>query len=168
RVFANARAAPRALVAQRVRVTSGEEETQTVLLEEGFDPRREAVVERGAEGTGALGAPEELARGSSGTVSVTDRSSSSVAIRARLERPGLVVLNDSFAPGWSVKVDGRDAALVRVNDVMRGVAVGAGAHEVEWRYRVPGLRAGAALSAFGLMLFLALAGVLLRRSRARV
>jgi Bacterial membrane protein YfhO len=154
-----------------VRVTSGEDETRAVLLELRFDPRREAVVELGPEGTDALaavGSPERLTVGSSGRVSVTDRSNASVAIRARLSRPGLVVLNDSFAPGWSVQVDGRDAEPVRVNDVMRGVAVGAGAHEVVWSYRVPGLRAGAALSAVGALLLAGLAGLLIARRRARV
>ncbi len=169
RVFANANAAPRALVPERMRVTSGEDETRTVLLEAGFDARSEAVVERGPEGTDALtaiGPPEQLVDGSSGRVSVTDRSNASVAIRAQLSRPGLVVLNDSFAPGWSVQVDGRDAEPVRVNDVMRGVAVGAGAHEVTWTYRVPGLRAGAALSAVALLVLLSLSAMLLARRRA--
>ena len=170
RVFSNERAAPRALVPTRVRVASGEGETRRMLLESGFDPRREAVVERGAEGTDALGAvvpPDRLPTGSSGRVSVTDRSNASVVIRAQLSRPGLVVLNDSFAPGWSVQVDGRDAEPARVNDVMRGVAVGAGAHEVVWSYRVPGLRAGAALSAVGLLVLAGLATALLVRRRAR-
>ena len=163
RVFANARAAPRALVPQRVRVSSGEAETQALLLEDGFDPRREAIVERGAEGTDALVG----ARGATGHVSVIDRSNASVAIHAQLSRPGLVVLNDSFAPGWSVRVDGRDAAPVRVNDVMRGVAVGAGTHAVTWTYRVPGLRVGAALSLLALLVFAGGAGVLFVRRRAQ-
>ncbi|MGN6189696.1 MAG: YfhO family protein [Conexibacter sp.] len=170
RVLANPGAAPRALVPARVRVTSGEDQTRAVLLEEGFDARREAVVERGAEGTDALralGSASAVSAGSSGHVSVTDRSNAVVAIRARMSRPGLVVLNDSFAPGWSVRVDGRDAPPVRVNDVMRGVAVGAGTHQVEWRYRVPGLRAGAALSALGLLLLAGLCVALLARRRTR-
>jgi hypothetical protein len=155
-----------------VRVTSGEDTTRAAILEAGFDPQREVVVERGAEGTDALaplGAPEELSgAGSSGRVSVADRSNASVAIRAELVRPGLVVLNDSWAPGWSVQVDGRDAAPVRVNDVMRGVAVGAGTHEVAWSYRVPGLRAGAAMSAVALLMLCALAAVLIARRRTRI
>jgi hypothetical protein len=171
RVFSNARAAPRALVAARVRVTSGEDETRAVILEAGFDPRREVVVERGAEGTDALralGTPDELSgAASSGRVSVADRSNASVAIRAELEQPGVVVLNDAWAPGWSVQVDGRDAAPVRVNDVMRGVAVGAGTHEVRWSYRVPGLRAGTALSAVALLVLCGLAGTLVARRRTR-
>jgi hypothetical protein len=170
RVFANANAAPRALVPERVRVTSGEGETRTVLLEPNFDSRREAVVERGSEGTdalAALGPADRLSTGSTGRVSAIDRSNASVALRAQLSHPGLVVLNDSFGPGWSVQVDGRDAEPVRVNDVMRGVAVGAGRHEVTWTYRVPGLRAGAALSAVGLLVLAGLAGALIVRRRGR-
>jgi hypothetical protein len=167
RVFSNARAVPRAMVAPRVHVVAGEDQARAALVEERFDPRREVVVEQGTEGTDALGALGDSAAAgatSSGRVSVSDRSNASVAIRAELARPGLVVLNDAWAPGWSVQVDGRDAAPVRVNDVMRGVAVGAGRHEVEWRYRVPGLRAGVALSLLGLLLCAGLA-VAMRRGR---
>jgi hypothetical protein len=155
RVFSNARAVPRAMVAPRVRVVPGEDEARAALVEEGFDARREVVVERGAEGTeamGALGAPAAAGATSSGRVSVSEESNASVALRVRLTRPGLVVLNDAWAPGLRVQVDGRDAEPVRVNSVLRGVAVGAGTHEVEWKYRVPGLRAGALLSLLGLLL----------------
>lgn len=171
RVFENARAAPRALVAERVRVVADEAAALEAIAEPSFDPRREIVVERGAEGTealAALGAPEALAgTRSSGTVTVTDRSNASVAIRAQLDRPGVVVLNDSWAPGWSVQVDGREAEPVRVNDVMRGVAVGAGDHEIVWRYRVPGLRAGAAISAAALLVLAGLGAALVARRRTR-
>jgi len=165
RVFSNARAAPRAMVASRVRVVADEEQARAALVEERFDPRREVVVERGAEGTDAMGTLGADGGGtSSGRVSVTDRSNASTVIDAELDRPGLVVLNDAWAPGLSVQVDGDDAEPVRVNDVMRGVAVPAGRHEVEWRYRVPGLRAGALVSLLGLLLCAA-AAVAMRRRR---
>jgi uncharacterized membrane protein YfhO len=51
-----------------------------------------------------------------------------------------VVLNDSLRDGWSVHVDGAEAKAIRVNSVVRGVTVPAGAHTVSWTYRVPGLR----------------------------
>jgi uncharacterized membrane protein YfhO len=49
--------------------------------------------------------------------------------------------------------------------VLRGVVVPAGAHEVVWSYRVPGLRLGVALSLLGLLAALAWAGALLVRAR---
>jgi hypothetical protein len=168
RIFVNARAAPRALAGPPVRIVANEDEARAVIADPSFDPRREVVVERGPEGTGAMGAAALATASSSrtpeaapGSASVSDRTPADVRIRARLRQPGLVVLNDSWAPGWSVRVDDRDAEPVRVNDVMRGVAVGAGVHEVEWRYRVPGLRAGTALSLLALIGAAAL--VLLRR-----
>jgi len=164
RVFSNARAAPRALVPAQVRAVSGEGAALATVTEEGFDARRDAVVEQGPAGGGAAAGEVRGAApgGSAGTVSVEDPSPAAVRIRARLTRPGLVVLNDSWAPGWSVRVDGRDARPLRVNDVMRGVAVGAGTHAIEWRYRVPGLRTGAALTGLALLLLVALAIVAMR------
>jgi hypothetical protein len=150
RVFSNARAAPRALVPSVVRVVSGEDEARAAVADPGFDPRREAVVER-PEGGGVGADDAAFGSGSSGHVTVVDTSNARVALHAQLARPGLVVLNDNWSPGWTVRVDGRDATPVRVNDVMRGVAVGAGAHDVEWSYRVPGLRAGVLLTVLALL-----------------
>ncbi len=149
RVFSNARAAPRALVPAVVREVPDEAAARALLAETSFDPRREAVVEQGAQGSGALGPAG--AAGSSGTVSVDDASNARVVMHAQLSRPGLVVLNDSWSPGWSVQVDGHAARVVRVNDVMRGVSVGGGTHVVEWRYAVPGLRTGLALTVLALL-----------------
>jgi uncharacterized membrane protein YfhO len=46
-------------------------------------------------------------------------------------------LDDAWAPGWSVTVDGRPARALQADVVMRGVVVPAGEHEIVWRYRVP-------------------------------
>ncbi len=163
RVFENARAAPRALAAPIVRIVPGEDETRATLVDPRFDPRREVVVERGEPGVSdALAA----ASGSPGDVTVEDPSNARVVLHARMPRRGLVVLNDNLTPGWSVTVDGRDARPVRVNDLMRGVVVDSGAHTVEWRYRVPGLRVGLVLTLLGLAGLVALAAWD-RRTRAR-
>jgi hypothetical protein len=60
---------------------------------------------------------------------------------------GWAVLLDAWSPGWSATVDGTPAEVVRAEAVARAVAVGAGPHVIEWRYRTPGLRPGAAISA---------------------
>ena len=47
----------------------------------------------------------------------------------------MLLLNDKFDPGWSVTVDGHPVEILRCNYLMRGVALTAGAHTVEFRYR---------------------------------
>ena len=166
RIFVNERSLPRGLVAPRVRVVADEAAARTLLAEPSFDPRGEVVVEQadaaaaGLAGTGALA--------SSGSVTVADRSNAEVSMRARLAQRGLVMLDDSWSPGWSVRVDGRPARAVRVDDVMRGVVVPPGAHAIAWSYRVPGLAAGALLSALALLAAVGLAlAPALRRRRGR-
>lgn len=166
RVFLNSRAAPRAVVPAVVRVVSGEDAARAVVAEAGFDPRRDAVVEggSGATASAAPGAPTEPVA-AAGSVTATDRSGGAETVmHARLTRPGLVVLNDDWTPGWTVRIDGRAAQALRVNDVMRGVEVPAGLHVVEWSYRVPGLRMGTVLS---LLALLAAVGLLVGRRLMR-
>lgn len=58
----------------------------------------------------------------------------------------LLVVADTWTPGWTVAVDGVGSPLRRVDGLLRAVAVPAGRHEVVMRYRPPGLVAGALVS----------------------
>lgn len=161
-IYENRLMAPRSFVARSVRIASGEDEEMTTLGEETFDPRREATL-RAPE---IRGAPPP-ATGGGGSAGVVAEENASVTLRATLAQRGLVVLDDTWAPGWSVRVDGRAAQPLQANAVLRGVVVPAGRHEIVWSYSIPGLRLGAALSAVGLVAALAWAGVLIRRRRRR-
>ena len=79
------------------------------------------------------------------------------------EGAGYAVLLDAWAPGWTATVDGSPAAIVRADAVARAVAIGPGPHHVDFRYRTPGLRAGAAISLPALLACLAL---IVRRRRS--
>ena len=135
-IYENRLVAPRAFVARTTRIASGAAEEFATLEEPQFDPRREATVRAGELG----GAPPTGASG--GAARVVRENNTSVTLRATLADRGLVVLGDTWAPGWSVQVDGRQAHALPANAVLRGVVVPAGAHEIAWRYRVPGLRSG--------------------------
>ncbi len=86
-----------------------------------------------------------------------------------MTRGGLVVLDDAWAHGWSVEVDGHHAQPLEVDDVMRGVDVPAGDHTVVWHYEVPGLKLGGLISLLSLLviLFLAVKLSIARRNRLR-
>ncbi len=157
-VFSNAQAAPRAMVAPAIQVVSGEAGARQAIETDGFDPRRTAIVERGEPGVAGLG-------GAHGSAAVVHETNASVTERATLDRRGLVVLDDGFTAGWSVRVDGHAAPMVHVDDVVRGVVVPAGRHTVEWSFSVPGLGAGAAISGLALLVtLLTAAAVRMRRT----
>jgi len=79
-----------------------------------------------------------------------------VEIRARLSRPGLVVLFDQFYPGWRLDVEtagrrSRRVPILRTNRVMRGAWLPAGDHRLIYRFRPASFKIGAAVSAFAWM-----------------
>jgi hypothetical protein len=105
------------------------------------------------------------------TLPPRSRASPAVVARSRGGRlvvravgPGLLVVTEGWVPGWTASLDGSPARVLRVNGDRLAVVLGAGAHRVVLRYRVPGLRAGTALAALGA---LCLALLHLRERRAR-
>ncbi len=70
-----------------------------------------------------------------------------------------LVLNDSFAPGWTARVDGRIARVLRANHFARAVPLPPGPCHVELSYEPRSLRLGALASSLALV---ALVLVLLR------
>ncbi len=77
---------------------------------------------------------------------------------------GHAVLLDRFAAGWSAEVDGRPVDIERADLLVRAVPVARGRHLIYFRYRIPGLRLGLAVSALA-WLALALVAVVSRRNR---
>ena len=49
---------------------------------------------------------------------------------------------EGYEPGWTARVDGQEAPLLRANALFRAVAVPKGAHRVEMRYRAAGAAPG--------------------------
>jgi hypothetical protein len=91
------------------------------------------------------------------SVAVREDSSTRMVIETRLERPGIVILADTFDPGWRLSVDGIPAPVLRVNLLMRGAAVAAGSHTLVYRYEPASVRIGVGVSVAGLAALAALA-----------
>ena len=72
-------------------------------------------------------------------------------IRANMSCPGMVILSDTYFPGWRARVDGKAARIYEVNGAMRGVMVPAGLHTVTMRYRPASVIWGGLLTLVGIL-----------------
>jgi hypothetical protein len=89
---------------------------------------------------------------------VTGHTNRVLAGTVESDSPGLLVVTIPDAPGWSVRVDGKEQPLQRAHLGMMGVSIEAGRHVVELRHRQPGLVAGLLLAGLGILVWLVLRG----------
>jgi uncharacterized membrane protein YfhO len=73
-------------------------------------------------------------------------------LRAQAACRGMVILADSWFPGWTARVDGKPARIYKVYDLVRGVVVETGQHEIDFAYRPWSVYLGAALALLGIVL----------------
>lgn len=85
-----------------------------------------------------------------------------VEARAILPAAGLWVVSDTWFPGWRATVDGRDAEILRVNGIVRGVRVPPGEHALVMRYEPESFRVGTAISLAAAAITLGIAAAALR------
>ncbi|MGH9642263.1 MAG: YfhO family protein, partial [Terriglobales bacterium] len=90
-------------------------------------------------------------------VSVSKYAAESVAVRANMGCDGMVVLSDTYFPGWRAKVDGQSARIYQVDNCVRGVLVPRGNHTLTMAYRPLSVYLGAGLTALGVAASLLLA-----------
>ncbi len=67
-------------------------------------------------------------------------------MNADLRCRGLLVVSETFYPGWEATVDGKPEPIDEVFGALRGVVLESGSHRVEMRYRPGVVRLGAWLS----------------------
>jgi uncharacterized membrane protein YfhO len=80
-----------------------------------------------------------------------------VAIQATMNCRGMVILTDTWFPGWRATVDGRPAKIEKAYGAFRGVVVEAGDHTIEMRYRPWSVFIGASMTVLAGLIALAAA-----------
>jgi hypothetical protein len=114
------------------------------------DFRLEAVVESDRELPIVLDGDQDLT--STAEMCRIDVSTPNhVIVEAELQRPGLLVLADTYFAGWTAASEQTDQRLpiVRTDRMFRGVALSAGKHRIHFDYLPPALVAGAWVSGLG-------------------
>lgn len=111
------------------------------LLDLNFDPGHEVILEDETRPPPLSG--EEPIR----AAAVERYENERVVLAMEAERPGWLVLLDSYYPGWQALVDGKPEPVRPANGFFRAVQVPAGRHRVEFVYRPSHWRLAWGLSA---------------------
>ncbi len=137
-IYANPGALPRAWVVAGQRVVTSGGQALTALGAAGFDARREVITEHRLPGLST----SQAVPGIPGSARITDYTAERVAISVQTDRDSLLVLSDTYYPGWKVTVNGRLEPIRRVDYLLRGVSVHAGTDRVVFTYDPSSFRMG--------------------------
>jgi hypothetical protein len=158
RIFGVPGTLPRTYAVSGARIVPDDEGALRTLVDPGFDPAREVVLDAGL--------PASVQPDFSSTAQIVGQRSDRVTIAAFTSGPGFLVLLGASDPGWRATVDGRAVPVRRANTVFRAVDLPAGAHQVVFSYRPITVAAGALTSALGTVVLVGLAWSRRRTARA--
>jgi hypothetical protein len=127
RIYENPAVLPRGFLVHRVVIARDLEEAARNLHAPDFRPSEFAIVEGLTESI-------EPGTGAQESVDVVSERPTEVVLRTHAAGAALLVLADSYYPGWEAQVDGRGTRVYPTDVGFRGVRVPAGDHQVRMRF----------------------------------
>ncbi len=139
-----------AYLSDNVTAAAGEEQALNWLKEVTWDTARSysAVAETTAD---KLAGIQHQPGVSPGNVEVLEYTSGHIRLRVNADRQALLVVSESWYPGWRAALDGQTVEILRTNYLSQGVVVPQGSHTIEMSYQSGALNLGAVLSLLGLL-----------------
>lgn len=138
RLSVNTTAVPRAYLARETKQVVSVEQAIAGLTDERFEPGKTVLVEK----TLNLPALERA------TAIITRSDPDYVAVRTEAVTESLLVLSDTYYPGWTAYVDGVPTQILPANIRYRAVVVPKGKHEVNFVYQPKSFILGLILTVF--------------------
>ncbi|MEO8288880.1 MAG: YfhO family protein [Chloroflexota bacterium] len=109
----------------------------------------EAMVEAPADAVASI--QHAADKSSPGAVAVSDYTPGHVRLEVDAARPSLLVVAESYYPGWHATMDGQPTVTLRANYLSQGVVVPQGKHTIELKYEPDSFKYGTIVSLFGLL-----------------
>jgi hypothetical protein len=142
-VYENLRAFPRTFLIGNVTTASDENDAIQETRALSWGTRNTTVIEGMPQNEVAA---INSAVGEPGVTSIQEYEPMSVSIRVLALRPSLLVLTDTYFPGWNAYLDGAPVPTYRSYGLVRGIFIPSGSHAVVFKYEPTSFKMGATIS----------------------
>jgi hypothetical protein len=128
-LFENTAVLPRFYFVRRVQKVNSPAEAHDLIKHRGVNLRDTAITVRSID----LAPNEDTS--TTGDVTVTSYEPSRIELSLRTPRASLLVLSETYYPGWKAWIDEQPTAVHSVDIALRGVVVPAGEHQLRMEFR---------------------------------
>ncbi len=105
----------------------------------------------------------KLAPDPKSSVSVVSYASSNIGLQTYSKTNQLLILSDTYYPGWKAFIDGKQAEILRSDYTFRSVVVPLGSHTIKFSYEPQSFKIGSIISGFSFILLFPLLYLLRKR-----
>jgi len=142
RVYRNPDVLPRAFIVYQSEYAANAEAALNRLLDKNFDFRTRVTLEGIVSDLSAVsGSPSQI-----GQARIVQYESERVVIETDTPADGILVLTDTYVPGWQAQVDAQPTEVYIADYAFRAIRIPAGQHRVELVYAPASFAVGSALS----------------------
>jgi hypothetical protein len=131
-IFENKDTFPRSFFVNKFKVTDSYENAQKIISNSKFNFKKEIVLEKPLPKEEA-----DLINSSNDNDSyakILSYSANEVNIQTSSKSPSILILTDTFYPGWKAYVNGTETTIYRADGLVRAIFVPTGEHDIEFSY----------------------------------
>ena len=129
-LYKNSQAQPHTFAVGGYVVGKSVNEITDILGHDDFEPTKTTILEKDIQFESASNWDTKK-----NTVAITRYDQNNVTLRASLSNDSIIVLTDSYYPGWKAKIDNEEAELLPANINSRAIVVPQGEHIIENYYK---------------------------------
>jgi len=157
KLYRNRNPLPRAWLIKNFRVMDSQEILQKMIQKE-FQPGQEVLLEEGPKWTNPSTPPFTKERGNVAKppsaypepAQIMSEGNNRLGLQVSATENSLLVLSDSYYPGWKGFVDGKKTKIYRADYNFRAIPLDAGTHQVEFVYDPMSFKLGAGATLLGI------------------
>lgn len=165
KIYKNQRVIPRAFLVDNYKIFEKDEEMLSAMVNKDFKPDSMMFLKEkplwGNEVIESVAQKGKIRK----EVKIVDNKNNRIKLIAETSGKTLLVLTDTYYPGWKVFVNGKEEKIYLADYAFRAVPLMAGKHEVEFIYDPMSFKVGLAISLFTLIVISAVGLIFILRRR---
>jgi hypothetical protein len=165
KVYRNKRVLPRAFLVEDYVVKPDASDALSLVSQPDFNPLRQIVLEE--DPVWDPNAPASPAKDDSSVVRIVEEHHNAIELLARVVKPSVLFLADTYSPGWNASVDEVRTKIYLANYNFRAILLPTGEHRVVFRYEPESFYYGVWITSGTLVLMLLVSLRSIRQQRLR-